>query len=190
LCCRDGMLWVESSRRSRFILFAEPELITIERITLGSALVFKDVRLRALQEAPTAFSSTYMKESAFLDDEWKKRAMRWSSGASAGFLAFDGDRGCGMVFSFAEELDPQRAQVVSMWVAPEVRREGVGKRLIETVLEWARGREMRDVKLMVTSVNHGAIAFYERLGFRMTGKTEVYPNDATIKQYEMVLALT
>jgi ribosomal protein S18 acetylase RimI-like enzyme len=40
---------------------------------------------------------------------------------------------------------------------------------------------------MVTSVNHGAIAFYERLGFRMTGKTEVYPNDATIKQYEMVL---
>lgn len=184
------MLWVESSRRSRFILFAEPELITIERITLGSALVFKDVRLRALQEAPTAFSSTYVKESAFLDDEWKKRAMRWSSGASAGFLAFDGDRGCGMVFSFAEELDPQRAQVVSMWVAPEVRREGVGKRLLETVLEWARGREMRDVKLMVTSVNHGAIAFYERLGFRMTGKTEVYPNDATIKQYEMVLALT
>jgi ribosomal protein S18 acetylase RimI-like enzyme len=48
---------------------------------------------------------------------------------------------------------------------------------------------MRDVKLMVTSVNHGAIAFYERLGFRMTGKTEVYPNDATIKQYEMVRVL-
>lgn len=164
-------------------------MIAIERITLGSALVFKDVRLRALQEAPTAFSSTYAKESAFPDEEWKKRAMRWSSGGSAGFLAFDGGRGCGMVFSFAEELDPQRAQVVSMWVAPEVRREGVGRRLIEAVVEWARGREMRDVKLMVTSVNHGAIAFYERLGFRMTGKAEIYPNDATIKQYEMVLAL-
>ena len=164
-------------------------MIAIERITLGSALVFKDVRLRALEEAPTAFSSTYAKESAFPDEEWKKRAMRWSSGASAGFLAFDEDRGCGMVFSFAEELDPQRAQVVSMWVAPEFRREGVGRRLIETVVEWARGRAMRDVKLMVTSVNHGAIAFYERLGFRMTGKSEVYPNDATIKQYEMVLVL-
>jgi ribosomal protein S18 acetylase RimI-like enzyme len=165
-------------------------LIAIERITLGSAFVFKDVRLRALQEAPTAFSSTYAKEAAFPDEEWKKRAMRWSSGASAGFLAFDGDRGCGMVFSFAEELDPLRAQVVSMWVAPEVRREGVGRRLIEAVVEWARGREMRDVKLMVTSVNHGAIAFYEELGFRMTGKMEVYPNDASIKQYEMVKALS
>jgi ribosomal protein S18 acetylase RimI-like enzyme len=164
-------------------------LIAIERITLGSALVFKNVRLRALEEAPTAFSSTYAKEAAFLDEEWKKRAMRWSGGASAGFLAFDGDRGCGMVFSFAEELDRRRAQVVSMWVAPEVRREGVGRRLIEEVVHWARGREMRDVKLMVTSVNHGAIAFYEQLGFRMTGKMEVYPNDATIKQHEMVLDL-
>jgi ribosomal protein S18 acetylase RimI-like enzyme len=80
--------------------------------------------------------------------------------------------------------------VVSMWVAPEVRRGGVGKRLMEAVVEWARGRAMRDVKLMVTSVNHGAIAFYEELGFRMTGKMEVYPNDASIKQYEMVKALS
>jgi ribosomal protein S18 acetylase RimI-like enzyme len=76
-----------------------------------------------------------------------------------------------------------------MWVAPEVRREGMGRRLIEAVVEWARGREMRDVKLMVTSVNHGAIAFYEQLGFRMTGKMEVYPNDASIKQCEMVMVL-
>jgi ribosomal protein S18 acetylase RimI-like enzyme len=164
-------------------------LIALERITLGSALVFKDVRLRALEEAPTAFSSTYAKEAAFPDEEWKKRAMRWTSGGSAGFLAFDGDRGCGMVFTFAEELDPRRAQVVSMWVAPEARREGVGKRLMVTVVDWARERQMRDVKLMVTSVNHGAIAFYERLGFRMTGKEELYPNDARIKQYEMVMEL-
>jgi ribosomal protein S18 acetylase RimI-like enzyme len=41
----------------------------------------------------------------------------------------------------------------------------------------------------VTSVNHGAIAFYEQLGFRMTGKMEVYPNDASIKQCEMVMVL-
>ena len=75
LCCRDGMRWAGSSRRSRFISFfcGVNQLIAIERITLGSALVFKDVRLRALQEAPTAFSSTYAKESAFLDEEWKKR---------------------------------------------------------------------------------------------------------------------
>jgi ribosomal protein S18 acetylase RimI-like enzyme len=43
--------------------------------------------------------------------------------------------------------------------------------------------------LTVTSVNHGAIRFYERLGFRKTGKTEPYPNDPAIFEYEMLLAL-
>ena len=42
---------------------------------------------------------------------------------------------------------------------------------------------------MVTSVNSGAIAFYERLGFAKTGVMGEYPNDASIIEYEMVLAL-
>ncbi len=77
---------------------------------------------------------------------------------------------------FAEEQDAHRAHVVSMWVAPDVRREGVGRRLIDAVVEWAQSRKMREVKLMVTSVNHGAIAFYERMGFGMTG------NDAGVSE--------
>jgi ribosomal protein S18 acetylase RimI-like enzyme len=45
-----------------------------------------------------------------------------------------------------------------------------------------------ELKLMVISANPGAIAFYERMGFKMTGKTAVYPNDSTITEYEMVRA--
>lgn len=164
-------------------------MIVIERITPEAALVFKDVRLRALRDSPMAFSSTYANESQFPDEEWRKRSVRGSSDGAAGFLAFDGERGCGMVFVFAEEQDACMARVVSMWVAPDVRREGVGRRLIEAVVEWARLREIRQVKLMVTSVNQGAIAFYERMGFGMTGKTEVYPNDPAITEYEMVRAI-
>ena len=145
-------------------------MIVIERITPQTALVFKDVRMRALLDSPTAFSSNYAKESQLPDEEWMKRSVRWTSDGSVGFLAFDGDRGCGMVFSFAEEQDARRAQVVSMWVASEVRQGGVGRRLIEAVMEWARSREMREVKLMVTSVNRGAIAFYERIRFQDDGQ--------------------
>jgi len=38
-------------------------MIKIKRITPEIALVFKQVRLRALEDSPTAFSSTYAKES-------------------------------------------------------------------------------------------------------------------------------
>ena len=149
-------------------------------------MVFKDVRLRALQDSPTAFSSTYAKESAFPDEEWRKRAVRWSSDGSAIFLAMDGDLGCGMIGAYEES--EERAQVVSMWVAPEARRAGVGMKLVDAAVDWARSRGMRELKLMVTSVNTGAIEFYQRLGFGMTGKTAVYPNDAAITEFEMVRA--
>lgn len=42
---------------------------------------------------------------------------------------------------------------------------------------------------MATSVNAGAIRFYERLGFRMTGNTEPYPHDPAIVECEMLRLL-
>lgn len=164
-------------------------MIVIERITTENALVFKAIRLRALQDSPTAFSATYAKESQIPDEDWQKRSVRWSSEGSVGFLAFDGERPCGMVFCYAVEDDPRRGQIVSMWVDPKIRRAGAGKTLIDSVLDWAKAQGMREVRLMVTSVNDGAIAFYQRVGFSMTGKTGPYPNDPAITEYEMAMAL-
>jgi ribosomal protein S18 acetylase RimI-like enzyme len=42
---------------------------------------------------------------------------------------------------------------------------------------------------MVTSVNDSAIRFYERLGFARTGRSEPYPNDPSITEYEMSRAI-
>lgn len=165
-------------------------MIATKRITAEDAFVFKDVRLRALQESPTAFSSTYAKEAPYPDEEWRRRAARCDGDGRIGFLAYDDDRACGMVFCFQEEPDETEGTIVSMWVDPGFRRAGVGRLLIDSVVDWARGRGMRGLKLMVTSVNHGAIAFYERNGFRMSGKTGPYPNDPAITEYEMTLAVS
>lgn len=164
-------------------------MIAIKRVTPETALVFKDVRLRALKESPTAFSSTYAKESQLPDEEWVRRAERWARGEGiAMFLGFDGDTPCGIAGSMLDEGNPERAHVISMWVDPVYRRGGVGKALIDAVVQWNRSRGVRETVLMVTSVNTGAIAFYERIGFRKTGITGPYPNDPEIVEYEMALA--
>ena len=161
-------------------------MIVIVPITPLNAFVFKAVRLRALEDAPHAFSSTYAKESQFADPEWLARAERMNGERGAGFLAMDGENACGIVGSFLDQNDPTRALLVSMWTAPSHRRQGVGHLLVEEVLNWARSRKVRTLLLMVTSNNESAMRFYERLGFSKTGYTEPYPNDPAVIEYEML----
>ena len=164
-------------------------MIVLEQISPDNALVFRDVRLRALLDAPTAFSSTYSRESAITEDEWIKRSVRWCSDGAIGYIAFDGDYACGLVACYAESENPLRAHVISMWVDPAHRRTGVGRMLIDALQAWAQDRQMRELKLMVTSVNEGAIRFYERIGFCKTGNKAAYPNAPSIEEFEMILPL-
>ena len=160
-------------------------MIALEPITLLNTFLFKDVRLRALQDSPGAFGSTYARESQFTDAEWIKRVERWNGDVGAGFLALDDGTPCGIAGTFLYQNDATRAQLIAMWTAPTHRQQGVGRLLVNAVLNWARSRNARTLLLMVTSNNESAIRFYERLGFIRTGRTEPYPNDPAVIEYEM-----
>ena len=152
-------------------------------------MVFKDVRLRALQDSPSAFSATYAEESELTDTEWRARAAQRSGDAATTYLALDGNIPCGIAAGFLDQENQTRAHLVSMWVAPTHRRSGVGRRLVEAIIEWARARGRRSLELIVTSNNDAAKNFYQRLGFTMTGKTTPYRNDAALNDVEMVRSI-
>lgn len=160
-------------------------LISIEPITPLNVSVFKAVRLAALQDAPGAFGSTYEKESQFLDAEWLARAERMNGERGVGFLAMDGETPCGIAGALLEQNDSTRALLVSMWTAPTHRQQGVGRLLVQEVTNWASRRRASALLLMVTSNNEPALRFYERMGFARTGRTEPYPNDPAVIEYEM-----
>lgn len=159
-------------------------MMDIEAVTPQKAMVLKDVRLRALQDMPSAFGSTYARELAFSDETWVERATPQAKGGIT-FLAMDGDVACGLVGGFRDREDVLAAKVVSMWVAPTHRRLGVGQQLVQAVVDWAKKNKVKNLKLLVTNNNHGAIQFYERIGFCKTGHTEPYPNDPNLFEYEM-----
>lgn len=160
-------------------------MIVLEPITTQKVFVFKEVRLRALRDTPSAFGSTYARESQLTDAEWIERATRWNGEKGIGFLAMDDGVACGIAGSFLDENDATRAQLISMWTAPTHRRQGVGRLLVDEVAGWARLRGARTLLLTVTSVNDPAMRFYERLGFVRTGRTGPYPNDPAVVEYEM-----
>ena len=161
-------------------------MIHLHRVTEHNIQLFKETRLRALQDSPSAFGSTYAREVAMDDEAWRQR---WAGGYVAAYLAHSDDAPCGIAGVYIDRDDSARAGLISMWVAPEARRKNVGHMLVEAACDWARKKEASAIYLMVTSNNEAASAFYKRLGFKETGHSEPYPNDPTLIEYEMVLAL-
>jgi ribosomal protein S18 acetylase RimI-like enzyme len=165
-------------------------MLTLEPLSPPLATHLKTVRLRALQDTPSAFSSTYARESLLSQAEWLQRAAKWSNGSSSVcFLAMDEGAPGGIIACYFDDHDPPRPNVVSMWVAPEHRRTGLGSQLMNEVQRWAQSRGAGELRLMVTSNNAKAISFYERCGFVFTGTNGPYANDPALLECEMVKPL-
>jgi ribosomal protein S18 acetylase RimI-like enzyme len=160
-------------------------MIVVEPITPQNAMMFKQLRLRALQDTPKAFGSTYARESLLTDSDWMDRAANWNGERSVLYIASDGGVGCGIAGAHLDEDDRTRAHLISMWTAPEYRQRGVGRFLVNTIIGWARLRRASILELLVTSQNHPAILFYQRLGFTFTGGSRPYPNDPSLVELEM-----
>src|SRR5271165_4246190 len=99
---------------------------TLEPLSPQLLEEFKTVRLRALKDTPTAFGSTYAKESGLSDGDWLKRVNTWNGDAAVCYIAMDEGAPCGIIAGYFDKDDPRRAHVVSMWVAPTHRRTGLG----------------------------------------------------------------
>lgn len=165
-------------------------MVVIEPITLRNLTAFMETRLRALEDTPSAFGSTYARESRLTDDEWKDRVTRWNGETGIGFLAIDSGVACGIAGAFLDPGNPSHTQLISMWTAPSHRKRGVGRMLVDSVAAWARSRGATTLQLLVTSSNESAMIFYEQLGFSRTGRTEPYPNDPALVEFEMARQLS
>jgi ribosomal protein S18 acetylase RimI-like enzyme len=165
-------------------------MVTIQPITPQNAPTFKAARLRALQDTPSAFGSTYARESQFTDADWVARANKWNGEKSILYMAMENEAVIGIAGSHLDQDDPTQAHLISMWTAPTHREQGVGRLLVNEIVNWARLRNAVTLKLMTTSSNDSATAFYRRLGFTLTGRTEPYPNDPALIEHEMARPLS
>jgi ribosomal-protein-alanine N-acetyltransferase len=66
------------------------------------------------------------------------------------------------------------ADLVNLAVKPAARRRGVGRRLVETAVDFCRQRGVALLWLRVRASNHAARGFYRRVGFRTVGRFRGY----------------
>ncbi len=155
--------------------------LEVREATATEWTLWRDLRLRALQEAPGAYGSTYDRETAFTESDWTGRL---DGSAGPAVLAFRGGAPVGMGAGFRDL--PGWLHVVAMWTDPAHRGGGVGTAVLAHLAGWAAARDLR-IHLDVAVGNPGARAVYERAGFVATGETRPLRDGSTDLVERLVL---
>lgn len=130
----------------------------------------RSIRLRALLDAPDAFGSTYEESVARPAERWPEQLRDLPT-----FVAVEDDIDVGIVRCARDKADTEAAWLISMWVAPEARRRGVGAILVDAVINWAHANRVSRLLLEVADGNAPAIALYARKGFTPNGEVSALP---------------
>jgi RimJ/RimL family protein N-acetyltransferase len=142
--------------------------LEIRRAGAADWEVVRDLRLRALADAPQAFGSSYEREVAFADIVWIDRVGTTTNAT----LVYESDgHACGIVTLVRDQHESGVAWLVGMWVAPSVRGTGAADALVAAVLQWAGDHDIGAVRLHVAEGNARAEHLYRRHDFTRTGRT-------------------
>lgn len=156
------------------------DLCTIRRIRIEEAPRFRELRLRALSDAPSAFGETKDEALRRGPGEWETLVIEGAnSDVSIIFVAEYSGNLVGCATGWNGKYYP-REQLGAMWVAPEWRGRGVAERLVIAVIDWLNDLGADVVRLSVTLGNEAAARFYRRLGFMETGEREPLDSDPNL----------
>lgn len=151
---------------------------------------YRSIRLRALQDAPSAFGSTLAAEQALAPATWAARLERSTvSGIDRALAAEVDGQLVGLAWAKVDAADPGLVNLFQMWVAPEARARGVAAALLGDAVRWANARGAQAMQLGVNCANAAALRLYARAGFVDTGVREpMRPGSDQVEQ-RMRLAL-
>jgi GNAT superfamily N-acetyltransferase len=124
--------------------------------------------LARLRELATAEGYSFVERA---EVEWLSGANRFDSHGEGFFVAHTGDTSVGMCGLNSDPYLDHRTVVRlrHLYVAPEARRRGVGRRLVASCLDLARGRFDR-VRLRTFEADGSRL--YETMGFRRVEETD------------------
>ena len=157
-------------------------MATIRTLAPTEWKILKDLRIRSITDAPDAFEP--------LDPDLAESEAFWQE-TTGSLVSPDGDvlvaeennREIGMVFV---RIDNKRVgHVGAMWVDPEARGSGLGKRLLDDSICWHLKRRVTTIRLWVTDGNLAATSLYEDSGFVRTGNCRPLRDGESLRIVEM-----
>lgn len=166
--------------------------MSIRQLTELDAEAYRDLRLEALQQNADAFATVFEEELKKSLDYYQKRFKQnnvWTFGY------FDENQLVGVVTLIREQAKKlqHRSMIVAMYVTPKIRKNGIGKQLMQFAIHQAEAiKGLEQIYLAVVTNNTAAIALYQSLDFEIYGteKRAIKLDDSTYwDEHRMVLYL-
>ncbi|MGM0924430.1 MAG: N-acetyltransferase family protein [Bacillota bacterium] len=140
------------------------------RILNGNdADAYRKIRLEGLKNSPEAFGSSYEEEQLDPIDLYKSRL---ESDTAYTFGAFEKEELAGVVTLVKETKVKlkHKASIFAMYVSPDYRGRGIGKKLMaEVVIKAQEFDDTEQLQLSVVSTNQSAKQLYTSFGFTVYG---------------------
>ena len=158
---------------------------SLEQLRVGEGERLRAIRLRALQDAPDAFGATFEEAAARSLESWNGQLEQFPT-----FVATANGSDVGLVRCALHDRFQDAGYLISMWVSPDARRQGIGSALVDAVVDWARTRGLNRLFLDVTEMNTAAISLYTRKGFVPNGEVGTLPPPRDhVREIQLVMTL-
>ena len=146
-------------------------IVVIRQSNLEDVSAFRELRLEALQDSPTAFSMDHQRASHQPIKYWEDTLVMDDMESTIFFAEHDGQL-IGMT-GIARGRSPKTRHGADVWgvyVTPQWRGLHIAEQLIHSCKIWAKARDVLILRLAVVATNKTAIQCYERCGFVTYGK--------------------
>lgn len=150
--------------------------VIVREISADDWTTWRDLRLRALTDAPDAFGSVLADWTDASEDAWQQRLRE----VPFNVIVESGSEAVGQASGTA--VIDNHVELISMWVDPSVRRSGAAALLIDAVCRWAASVGAREVRLSVRRDNERAIRSYLSNGFVLTPLLADEPSELTMQR--------
>ncbi|MFC0270571.1 GNAT family N-acetyltransferase [Metabacillus herbersteinensis] len=163
----------------------------IRKLIKEDAILYRELRLKALQYHPDAFGSSYEEEKGLTANDYGKR---FGIPEAITLGAFEEEKLVGVVTLVIETKVKlkHRATIFAMYVAPSHRGQKIGQLLMEAVINEARKfEEIEQIYLTVVTTNQSAKKLYTAMGFEVFGleKRALKLEECYLDEEHMVLFL-
>jgi GNAT superfamily N-acetyltransferase len=135
--------------------------ISVFRLEADDWQIARDMRLSALTDSAAAFLGDESTERGYNENQWRRELERhvW-------FVARLNGKAVGLAKLTRSPDQTDVMHLEAMWVAPDVRRRGVGETLASALEAKASSLGAQVLRLWVLTENRSAQDFCLRLGYR------------------------